>query len=110
MKIYLKKNHNYFETKTEAEFKKAKQKAISENLDENLSKSYANLIEEIQLEKLKELDKNKDEILDRLTEEIVKRYYYAEGVYQQKATFDKTILKAVTILNNSNEYKAILKN
>lgn len=110
LKNYLRKNHNYFETKTEAEFKKAKQKAIDENLDRNLSKSYENLLEKIQIEKLKELDKNKDEILDKLTEEIVKRYYYAEGVYQQKTSFDKTILKAATLINNSKEYHAILKN
>ena len=55
-------------------------------------------------------DKNKDEILNKLTEEIVKRYYYTEGVYQQKATFDKAILRAATLLNNSNEYDEILNN
>ncbi len=110
LKNYLKKNHDHFETKTEAEFKKAKQKAISEKLNGGLGKSYGHLIKEIQLEKLKELDKNKDEIINKLTEEIVKRYYYSEGVYQQKAIFDKTILKAAILLNNPEEYDAILKN
>jgi len=38
----------------------------------------------------------------------VKRYYYEEGVYQQKAVFDSTILKAISILNNSEEYHATL--
>ncbi len=108
LKNYLKNHHSYFETKTEAEFNKAKQKAAAENLDGNLSKSYVSLLEDIQDEKLKELDKNKQEILEKLTEEIVKRYYYNEGVYQQKIVFDTTILKAVSILNNSNEYNATL--
>ncbi len=108
LKNYLKNHHNFFETKTEAEFNKAKQKAAVENLDGNLSKSYAGLLKEIQMEKLKELDKNKQEILEKLTEEIVKRYYYNEGAYQQKTVFDRTILKAVSILNNSKEYSATL--
>jgi len=105
---YLKNHHNYFETKTEAEFNKAKQKAATENLDGNFNKSYVNLLEDIHDEKLKELDKNKQEILDKLTEEIVKRYYYNEGMYQQKTVFDTTIKEAVSILNNSDEYNAML--
>ena len=105
---YLKNHHNYFETKTEVEFNKAKQKAATENLDGNLSKSYASLLEDIRDEKLKELEKNKQEILEKLTEEIVKRYYFNEGMYQQKTVFDTTILKAVSVLNNSNEYNGTL--
>jgi carboxyl-terminal processing protease len=107
---YLKNHHNFFETKTEVEFNKAKQKAATENLDGNLSKSYASLLEDIRDEKLKELEKNKQEIVEKLTEEIVKRYYFNEGMYQQKTVFDTTILKAVSVLNNSNEYNDMLSN
>ncbi len=109
-KNYLGKNNLAFETKTEAEFKKALEIAASENLNKNLSKNYSELLTSIQQEKFKELDKNKDEIINNLSEEIIKRYYYAEGIYQQKAIFDPTILKAVSILNNSKEYHGILKN
>jgi len=110
LKNYLSNHQNDFETKTETEFKKAKELAISEKLDGNLTANYSLLLKEIQTEKLKELDKNKEEILNELTEEIVKRYYYTEGVYQQKAAFDKTIMKAVSVLNNTKEYNSILKN
>jgi carboxyl-terminal processing protease len=110
LKNYLSKNNSDFETNTEAEFKKALEKASKENLDANLTKNYSNLLEDIKAEKLKELDKNKDEILDKLTEEIIKRYYYSEGVFQQKAVFDSTILKAVSILNNTSEYEKLLSN
>mgnify|MGYP000923644012 FL=1 len=71
---------------------------------------YSELLKAIQLEKFSELEKNKNEIFDALTEEIVKRYYYTEGVYQQKAVFDPTILKATTILNNQTAYNNLLKN
>lgn len=71
---------------------------------------YEQLVTQLVSEKLKELDKNKEEILHKLTEEIVKRYYYDEGVYKQKSVFDETIKQAVSILNNSNKYNSILKN
>ena len=109
-KEYASKHQADFETNTEAEFLKASKKAEEENLDGSLTSSYSNLLKNIQSEKLKELDKNKDEILSKLTEEIVKRYYYEEGVYQQKAVFDATILEAVSLLNNTSEYNKILKN
>jgi len=109
-KNYLAKNQSAFETKTEAEFKKALETASAENLNGNVSKGYSELLMAIQQEKFKELDKNKAEIINELSEEIIKRYYYAEGVYQQKAIFDNVILKAVSILNNSKEYNSILKN
>jgi len=109
LKNYLSKNNRDFETPTETKFKLAKEKAISENLDGNLTKTYTELLEKIEEEKLKELDKNNNEILHKLTEEIVKRYYYEEGVYMQKAKFDTTIIKAMSILNSTEEYTSILK-
>ena len=75
----------------------------------NLDKTFKELLGNIKSEKLKELDKNKEEIVHKLTEEIVKRYYYEEGVYMQKAKFDTTIIKAMSILNSTEEYTLILK-
>ena len=109
LKLYVSKNNEAFETDTEVEFNKAKKKAISEGLSLDLDKTYSELLKKIQLEKLKELDKNKEEILHKLTEEIVKRYYYDEGVYKQKAAFDNVIIKASSILNDSQKYNSILK-
>ncbi|NOR28945.1 MAG: PDZ domain-containing protein [Lutibacter sp.] len=109
LKNYLSKNNKDFETPTETKFKLAKEKAVSENLDGNFAKTYTELLEKIEEEKLKELDKNNNEILHKLTEEIVKRYYYEEGVYMQKAKFDTTIIKAMSILNSTEEYTLILK-
>jgi carboxyl-terminal processing protease len=108
LKNYLAKNQDAFETKTEAEFKKALETASAENLNGNVSKGYSELLNVIQQEKFKELDKNKAEIINNLSEEIIKRYYYAEGVYQQKAIFDNVILKAVSILNNETAYGKII--
>ena len=110
LKNYVSKNNTDFETMSEGEFKKAMEKATLENLDGGLEKAYTILLAKIQEEKLKELNKNKEEILQKLTEEIVKRYYYDEGVYMQKSAFDTSIIKAVSILNNQKEYNSILEN
>ncbi|PKP14318.1 MAG: peptidase S41 [Bacteroidetes bacterium HGW-Bacteroidetes-3] len=107
-KNYLSKNNDAFETKSETEFKKALETASAENLNGNLLKGYSEILASIQAEKFKELDKNKEEIINELSEEIIKRYYYAEGVYQQKVIFDNVILKAVSILNNEKEYNKII--
>jgi len=109
LKSYLNKNHGDFKTKTEADFELAKQKAAEQNLAGNIRASYSDLLNNLHSEKMKELEKNKAEILDKLTSEIVQRYYYEEGVYQQKTVFDRTILEAISILNNSNDYNKILK-
>ncbi|MDF1518803.1 MAG: S41 family peptidase, partial [Lutibacter sp.] len=93
LKNYLSKNQAAFETKTEGEFKKASETASAENLNGDISKGYSEILASIQAEKMKELDKNKEEIINNLSEEIIKRYYYTEGVYQQKAIFDEVILK-----------------
>ncbi len=110
LKNYLAKNHSDFETETEANFKKAFEKAVADNLGGNLTKSYNQLLNEIQAEKLNELDKNKVEITNKLTEEIVKRYYFIEGVYQQKVHFDSAITEAKNLLNNTSAYEKYLKN
>ena len=102
-------NHQDFETRTEANFKSALKKAKAENLDGKLTKNYENLLNDIREEKINEIEKNKEEILQKLTSEIVKRYYYSEGVYKQKAAFDTTILKAKEVLNNSTKYTKILE-
>ena len=52
---------------------------------------------------------NKDEIKERLTEEIVRRYYYREGEYQQKMAFDPVIVQATQLLHDSKKYEIILK-
>jgi len=110
LRAYLSEHQSDFETNTETAFNTANEKATEDNLSSNLAKDYERLLSTIHSEKLKELDQNKVEILNKLTEEIVKRYNYEEGVYQQKTIFDTTILKAVSILNNSKDYDKLLNN
>lgn len=105
--LFLEQNKPDFITQTEAAFEAALQLATENNLT-GLNQSYAALRNTIQTEKMKQLEQNKDEITNKLAEDIVKRYYYIEGVYQHKTAFDSAILEAKTLLNNSDKYNKII--
>ena len=109
-KNYLSQHQSDFETETEIVFKKGLENSKIEHLNEDIEKSYNAILGVIHSEKLKEIDKNKEEISAKLTEEIVKRYYFMEGADQQKAHFDTAIYQAASLLQNSASYEKLLKN
>ena len=54
------------------------------------------------------LDK-KVEIKSLLSDEILKRYFYTEGLYDYQVKHNPEILEAVSVLNDENKYRRILK-
>lgn len=108
LQSYLSNNTTSFSTKTELHFKKSMELATQEGLH-NITSEYNNLIHKIQEEKQRALESNKAEIMDKLTENIVRRYYFNEGVYQQKAAHDPVILEAMAVLKDRKRYEKILK-
>lgn len=59
-------------------------------------------------DKDKDLQQFKDEIKDFLKDEIVSRYYYQTGRAIATISSDSVVTKAITILQNSEEYSSIL--
>ena len=106
LKEYLKNNPKNYELSSEKALKKVIEKLEKDDI--NIKLQYDSLLNQLQLEKLSLLDKNKDEILDQLTSKIVNRYYFMEGEYQQKIKFDKDIKESVKILKNQKQYNSIL--
>ncbi|MBL4746839.1 MAG: S41 family peptidase [Flavobacteriaceae bacterium] len=104
---YLKNNNTLYSTKTERHFKKSMEIASKEGLS-NIQLKYDDLLANIQEEKRHALATNKTEIINKLTENIVRRYYFNEGVYQQKAAHDPVILEAIKVLGDANRYAEIL--
>lgn len=109
LKKYISSNNNAFETASEKKFNAAIELAEKDGYGKEVEDSYELFLASIRNEKLRQLDKNKQEILNRLTEEIVKRYYFREGVYQQKLQFDETIVEATDLLRDTKRYQKILK-
>jgi carboxyl-terminal processing protease len=107
-KNYLKTNLDKFQLPIEKSFEKVIKKAEKDNL--NIEAQYNSLLAALQVEKLKAIEVHKEEVMNKLSDEIVKRYYFKEGMYQNKLVFDKTIKGAMKIIQNKNEFDKILTN
>ncbi len=106
---YLKLHDEDFETRLEKGFEKALKKSDSEDIDENLHQEYELFKSKILAHKINRLELNKNEIIYELNEEILKRYYYREGAYENKLHFDPAIVEATELLQKESKYERILK-
>ncbi|NJX13988.1 S41 family peptidase [Tamlana crocina] len=108
-KSFLKSNNFSFETDTEKALKKAFETAKKEELNDNIENDYNALISNLEQSKKSVIDENKDFLLKLLTEEIVKRYVYREGLYEYYKTHNTEIKKATDILGNLSTYNGYLQ-
>jgi carboxyl-terminal processing protease len=108
-KQYLKKEKFEFDTETELALKATLEVAKKEKVDESISAEYQQLLTALQKSEEKELNANKRELKQLLTDELIKRYQYKEGLYKYYTTSNPEILKSVAILSNPAEYNKILK-
>ena len=106
-KNYLNINNFSFETDTEKALKKAFETAKKEELNDDIEKDFNTLISNLNTSKTNVIDENKDYLLELLTEDIVKRYVYREGLYEYFEMHD--IKKATDILSNPTTYQGYLK-
>lgn len=108
-KKFVKQNDFNFETETEKAFERAFKIAKREKLDQGINTTYNALITSINTSKQNALDKHKNEIVNLLTDEIIKRYFYREGLYNYYVTHNPEVAKSQEILNNTKKYDEILK-
>ena len=99
-----------FRTKSEDKFEKAFKTSREEDLSSGISDSYDRLLKELEQEKISELGKNEDRIKERLSDEILNRYYFKKGEYQNHIAHSPYIKEAVSILEDENRYHSILSN
>ena len=104
---YLKSTDTTFVTKQEVLFKNAYQ-SVGEKKE--VSKEYQKIKKQLAENKIKEISKNKDIIVDLIQDDIIERVLYKKGVYQHHLKNDTTILKAAQLLNNPKEYIDLLSN
>lgn len=109
LKSYLLQHIDEFNTSTELNFTKAMESAKKEGFDKEIEADYNAFKQTVAQKKIMKLDENKGEIIERLTEEIVRRYYYRAGEYEQKMAHDPVIVQATKLLNDKNKYEKILK-
>ena len=95
-------------TLTESYLKKALSASKEERLDDflNAASVFSKAIEK---EKEKAIDLSKNQITEVLSEEIVRIYFYREGLFKYIFSYNETIKKGKNILFNLDEYYDILK-
>ncbi|MCU0441054.1 MAG: S41 family peptidase [Bacteroidia bacterium] len=102
-------NKDYdYQTNTEKELESFRKKAEEEKYWDAIKDQYEALKKNLAHDKQADLDKNKDEIIELLTEEIARRYYYQRARYETGLKADDDVKEAVSLLSNSSKYQAIL--
>jgi len=107
-KDYVRKSNFSFETKAEEAIKKALSGEENDFLGADVKDSYKTLLANIEKGKINALDKFQGEIQKNLEDEIVKRYFYRDGLYKYYLTNDDAILAATELLSNTAKYTGIL--
>lgn len=108
-KIYLKNSGFDFETKTEKAFNEAMGVAQDEELNGLINSEFNNLSIALQSYKSNAIDDNRTQLISLLTDEIIKRYFYSEGLYEYYTSNNPEIKKGLSILNNPKQYAGILR-
>ena len=106
---YLKADGFNYETETEKEFADALRKAEADDLKDEIQADYNKLLQSIAVAKEKAIATKKAEVKSLLSDEILKRYFYRDGLYNYQLENNPEILAAVEVLNDSKKYSKILK-
>ena len=78
-------------------------------LGAEVQKNYKDLLLAINKGKVAALDTYQTEISKKLTDELVKRYFYRRGLYDYSLEHDEAILTAISLMEDSSKYKNILQ-
>ena len=97
-----------YSTKSEAELKDLKEIATTEKYYDGAKAEFDALKNKLTHNKAEDIQKNKNEIMLLLREEIVSRYYYQNGRIEATLNGDPEIKRAIEVLNDENLYNSIL--
>ena len=98
-----------FETKTEKTLKEALTNREEVIFNDAIENDFKALLADINKSKIIALDTYQKEIRKNLEDEIIKRYFYREGLYDYYLSHDEAILAATELLGNDGKYSDILR-
>jgi carboxyl-terminal processing protease len=108
-KTYLKSTGFNFETKTEKALEDAIIIAKEEAFSDEVNSELKNLTSALKAYKTNAINKNKAQLKSLITDEIIKRFFYSEGLYTYYTVNNTEIKKALSVLNNPVQYASILR-
>lgn len=106
---FLKDTDFRYETEVEKKFADGFKSAKEEEIDEEIKGKYNELLLALNQSKEKAITDKRSEIEALLIDEIVKRYFYRDGLYRYQIDHNPEIKEAISILNNPQRYGKILK-
>ena len=107
-KQYAQQQNFTFQTKTE-ELLEQSINADDSMLGPEVQEKYKDLLLAVNRGKINALDTYKNEIKKNLEDEIIRRYFYRDGLYKYYLSHDDAILTAQALLADNNKYSSILK-
>ena len=107
-KDFVAESNFNFVTKTEEALKESMSGKDKYLFDENVKQQYQTFLNEIERSKETALDSYQNSIQKSLEDEIVKRYFYREGLYDHYLQKDEAILTARAVLDDQAKYNEIL--
>ena len=108
-KTFLKNRNFNFETDTEKAFSDALNTSIDEKIVSEIDTEYEALMNALNYYKTKAIDDNKTQLVSLLSDEIIKRYFYREGLYDYYIAHNPEIQKGAEILKSPIKYSDFLK-
>lgn len=98
-----------YKTETEIVLDSLKETAKREKYFDEIKSAYEQLAKKLSHDKQQDLMKHKKQVSFFLESEIVSRYYYLGGRIAHALAIDKDVAKAVSTLQKSSDYNALLK-
>ena len=105
---YLVEKKFTYSSQTEKYFTQLLEVAALEGLDKSAEAEFEALKLKLKPDIAKNIENNKADIVDLLSHEIIKRYYYQKGEIQFSLRTDSDLKLAIDKLNNLEDYNAVL--
>ncbi|NER14229.1 PDZ domain-containing protein [Leptobacterium flavescens] len=98
-----------YETKTEKALKQIMASDESDEFGPSVKADYQKLLTDIENSKAEALNTYKEELLSNLRKEIIKRYFYREGLFDYYLKNDEAITVSSKLLGDKNKYEKLLR-
>lgn len=105
---FLKENKFEYKSESTELLKALRKSAKEEKYFEISSKEFDDLSAKLTPDLERDLKRFKKEIIDLISHEIIKRYYYQKGGIEYSLKDDKTVKRAIEVLQDKNKYDGIL--
>ncbi|MEM8900705.1 MAG: S41 family peptidase [Bacteroidota bacterium] len=105
---YVNSKDFYFDTKSDQAIDEWEESLYNLDYQSEVEDEISTLRTKLQQLKKQDLQQHKKEIVRVIRAEIIKRYYYQEGVWKASFTDDPVVLNAISVLQDQETYQKIL--